>query len=170
MVKSSKKRSESFDNKNDPIVIALRFKAYAINFQPTAVNFQIFNDNFDKVIASILDDLGFDPLHRLNAKNFVFQFMSVIQQFSGQTLINKLKDMAQDKNLTVDEMGSIIVKINQLLTAEKIAELCDPALIALRAVRTSEESDSFVILAGATDKWKSKENRITTNVIWNPID
>lgn len=127
MVKRTvRNRNLKYDLKNDPVVIALRYKRIQQFFKPEMIQTQTTLDNLDKNIVQILDDLNLAVLNRNNYRLVAQQLITLAKKYSQQTLLNSYNELLVKYNLDPDKAKTMFNQIITMMVNEGLIDGLTP--------------------------------------------
>lgn len=122
-------RSRKFRLKNDPIVIALRFKARRVFFSPDEIKLQTFLDNWDMFLPEFFETYGYERLRRDKIVHFIHKFNTLIHKFRGLTLRNELIVLMDLLRLESQDVINVFEFFEKILIDEKFWTECEPVTL-----------------------------------------
>jgi hypothetical protein len=136
-------RSRKYRLKNDPIVIALRFKARRVFFSPDELQLQSFLDNWDMFLVEFFEAYGYNFLRRQNIKHFIHKLNTLVRKYRGQTLRNELIILMDSLRLDFEDIVNVFEWLSGIIEDEGFWEQCEPItqLDGFRKIVNQRERD-----------------------------
>jgi hypothetical protein len=125
-VSTSIDRTRKYRLKNDPIVIALRFKARRIFFAPDELRLQTFLDNWDMFLPEFFELYGYERLHRQNIEHFIHKLNGLINKYRGLTLRNEIIILMDSLHLEFEDVLNVFQWLAEIIEDENFWAQCEP--------------------------------------------
>ncbi len=122
MVKSAAKRTLKYSVKDDPWVIAMRYKRFMQKYATPILTAQMEADNIDAEIETILEKCGYSRLNRFNALTFLRSLPKIVGQYQNpeeaQFMLDRITELGAELGLKGDQVVCLLMALRAKFVKE----------------------------------------------------